>query len=631
MQKSKSAAAILLLLAILCGLFTYRATSYNPSTLVIDAKTVEKGAGRVYLLESGSNRSSAVNFQVGDSSGAASFYTIGLPAVRLGKLTIAPLARQGSFEINRITLHNDTVSYFWDEQGVCSQKFAVNGVMQRKPCAGGPAIEFAPDSSVIITAIPAVGVARTVSVRVALAILATLAFVISVMWLLRPIPEALLRGKVKAYIVRIVWLVFVMLYLYQFYFISANAVDIPFFEEWEYFRSNSLGNDFSWAWLFAFADYHRIVLTKLVIWLNLKLFSLDFAGQKIFNYLVYGCILLGIFRLKFKMIGENRFCFFPAFMIFLLSPIAFENHVVAFQLQVHIMLLCFIGALIHAYNEQKSLRATILFSILTVLTIYSYSAGLVIGVTLLLCRSIYLFAAGIIWQRTERKACLLDLLVSWAIILPCLLFWFTGRQKVGTLPQLILPNDSRFWDTLLNLISFGFGFRVEQIIPGLLCLSLVLFPAVKLLIKAETRWSVSTWQVVTAMLSILGGLAAISVGRGSFIGAAKTSRYAEIAFLLIPFAALAWWLLLKESPRKYLCLGIIWGVCFLSYLNDWSFAIYRDIRQIDTAILECVEKYAIGMGDGVCKETYYRPIGEYFQRAKQLDVHFTRQFESVAR
>jgi hypothetical protein len=185
-----------------------------------------------------------------------------------------------------------------------------------------------------------------------------------------------------------------------------------------------------------------------------------------------------------------------------------------------------------------------------------------------------------------------------------------------------------FWKCFINLVGLGFGFREEGLFSGILCLTISLLPCFLLFYKNNTRWETSTWQIVTAILGILAALAAICIGRGSLLGSSKSSRYAEFAFLLIPYSSIAWWLLLKGSNRRGVFLTVLWVFCLITYRDDWAASvIYRDIEQLDLKTLECVESYSLGVGDGLCPETYPEPIGKYYDRAKKYGVNFTRQFK----
>jgi hypothetical protein len=161
-------------------------------------------------------------------------------------------------------------------------------------------------------------------------------------------------------------------------------------------------------------------------------------------------------------------------------------------------------------------------------------------------------------------------------------------------------------------------------LPGFVCLFLVICPLILLLGRKETRWQRSTWQVLTAILWVLSVLAAITFARGNF-GEPKTSRYAEFGSMLIPLAALAWWLVFKEGGKLKASLLFVWFFCFGSFSNDWTTQKYAESKQIELYNLECVEGYFNGVGDGVCQG---RTTPSDLDRAKDMGARFTRQFLS---
>ena len=173
-------------------------------------------------------------------------------------------------------------------------------------------------------------------------------------------------------------------------------------------------------------------------------------------------------------------------------------------------------------------------------------------------------------------------------------------------------------------VSFGFGFELMQGLPGVVCLLFAICPLLLLLGRKETRWLPSTWQALTAILSILAVLAAITLGRGNF-GEPKTSRYSEFGMMLIPLTALAWWLVFKEGRKLKAILLSLWIMCFAGYFNDWSTQKYAESKQIELYNLECVEGYFAGIGNGVCQG---RTTPFDLDRAKAMGAKFTRQFLS---
>jgi len=627
MHNSKIIALVLLLLSAFAGYWGYQFNSYSYATLVIEAKTSDLGKRLVSVVAAETGKTEVVSFVVGDDSGADSFYTIGLPS-RPASIKIPPLSANGRFQINRIILKNRLISYAFNGKGECSQITKKDGVIQREACqANSPGLTVNVDQSLTISSIPAKGFENSLNVRIVTALLSSSAVLLGWIWLLWPYFRQNPASGIQEYLSRAAWMLFLAVYLYQYYQIWIHAVDVPYYEEWEYyFELGGLIDGFSWKWLFGFWDLHKIVFTKLLAWLSWQLNDLNFAAQKIISYLVFGVMLLTVTRFKEKLLGRGEFPLFVLFMIFLLSPIAYANHAVAQMSQTHFVLLFSVLAVPYAINRDISIKSALLFCLCAIASMYSYSHGLAFTAVYLVAMTCYILS-GILRKTVNRKTGLSILLTSYLLIALALLFWFYGDRK-PTAWALLFPTDFRFWECLLNLVGLGFGFQKEGLFSGLICLLLTLIPCLLLLLKNETRWEVETWQIVTAILGILAALGAICVGRGGLVGTDKSSRYAEFAFLLIPYASMAWWLLLRNRSWRKHFLAVFWIFCLISYRDDFATSVvYRDLEHLDNLVLECVESYVQGTGDGSCPETNPTPLGPRFERAKSFGVNFTKQFK----
>jgi hypothetical protein len=356
-------------------------------------------------------------------------------------------------------------------------------------------------------------------------------------------------------------------------------------------------------------------------WLNLKFFGLNFKIQNMINLAMFAGLLAAVAVFKNKVLGSKNFEYFPLFMIFLLSPIIWENHLWAFQSQFHLVLLFSILMLYRSYHVELSVKSAILFSLYAVLAIFSFSAGVIFVATYLLCMTVYI-VAGIKGNRVERTAGWRFLLIVCGICVISIYLWSFGYEAPEWPRPKAFPTDFKFWEYFFNIISFGFGFKKMQILPGVVSLLLVTFPPIILLIKKESRWQPSTWLVLSAILGILVVLSAVSVGR-AWIYPSKTSRYAEIGFLLIPYAALGWWLVMKEGPKRIVMLSSLWIFCLMSYSQDLSTYSYAEFKQINLYDLECIEDYYAGVGNGICQG---RTTAADLDRAKNSGVNFARQF-----
>ncbi len=618
---NKLIAALLTITVLTIAIVVFTQTKYQPFKLVLLTKTLEKGTRYIDVENADDNTFSRIKFEIGNDKGDSSFYALELPRIKVNSLKIPPLAIIGKYQIDGITLSNDSVSYSWDEQMACSQQ--QHGSPLKQPCGNAPTISVGADSSIVISSIPANGTANTWQLRVVLAVVSALVAIICAAFLFRPVTG---KDRLLCYTARAAWLAFALLFFYQLYLLGNYSVDIPNFEEWEFFEPFALPEGITWQWLSRPVSHQRLMLfTKLTAWLNFKLFDLDFVKLKFFNYIFFGMFLLLIFKFKNKVIGSDRFVLFPFFMIFMLSPIIYEVHAASFQSGEVFVLLFSFAALLYAIREDNSFTSAIFFSLFVILAMSSLSAGVVFATVLLLCRTAFV-VAKVIQEANNRRATLYNLFVTWLLGISALGIWLSGFKKPANTPPWLFPTEAKFWDAFLNLLSFGFGFEIENPVPGLICLVFVLFPVTLLLWRKSTRWHISTWQVIAATLSIVGLVALITVGRGNMAGSIKVSRYVLFSILLIPVSSMAWWLALTDKTSRCLTLALFWLFCAAAFYNDWDYTIFRDIQQQDTFNLECIELYNNGTGDGNCPGTHFRPIGSYFDNAKRLDVKFTRQF-----
>jgi hypothetical protein len=630
MIKLKLVSVIVLSLAI--GTITFFHSNYDSSTLVIQATTHEAGQRYIYVEDGASGKKSRLAFEIGSAEGEASVYAIELPRIRLKSILIPPLAGTGKYQVDRITLANDSVSYQWDDNLVCMQRYLRAGLAIKEACGNNsPLLFLDKDFSINISSIPEHGFVNPISYRVAITLF--LAFVVLVcgFYLLHPVAEKFRLEGFRNYMVRVAWLGVVLLYGFQLHLLWKYSIDIPYFEEWEFFDASALPGGLSWQWLNQQVSHQRMmVFTKLMAWLNYKLFSLDFVKLKIMNYAVFGCLLVAVVRLK-KMVLSDGFPFFPLFMVFLLSPITYEVHAASFQAGETFAVLCSVLMLKLVISNEPSYKKSVGFSLCAVASMCSHTAGMVYALVFLLCDTLYT-SANLYMKRIENAAALRDLLLRWLIVLPAILLWSLGFKKpdatIWAVPSLLLPNEGKFWEMFLNLLSFGFGFDFESPLPGIICLVMILGPICLLLKEKETRWEPATWQVLSALAGSLAVLALITVGRGNMGFSIKVPRYAIFGILLVPYVSMAWWLAVRSRWRLGM-LTILWSFVAVAFFNNWDYGVYRDIRQLEVLNLECVERYSNGSGDGICPESSALPIGNYFDNARKLGVHFTRQFASA--
>ena len=380
---------LVILVAVSAAAKSYEYFSQPAAMLVLQVKTFEKGTRSINVIDSNGN-SHLLKFEMGNDLGEPSFYPIDLPRVIPQKISIAPLAARGNFEIDRITIRNEQISYSWDSQGLCTSKKLQHGKIRQETCGDGqPEMTIANDLQLLVTKIPSSGFGPDMVRGIAAGTCSFFAILLAGFWLCRPVNIDNKSGRICMLIGRGCWLLVLSVYLAQLLAIWQYSADLPFWEEWEYFLPEGLPNGLSWDWLFNFAGYHRVVPTKLMAWLNLQLFGLDFKLQKLFNYFIFVGLLLTLVSLKNRMIGKKEFMLFPAFLLFLLSPIMYENHSNSYQSQIHLVLIFTLMAMFHVYDDSFRAKSVAVFLICLVAAINTFSAGMTIAAVLLPCWAIF--------------------------------------------------------------------------------------------------------------------------------------------------------------------------------------------------------------------------------------------------
>lgn len=619
--------AVLLVLSLLAGFWAFHAARYGGHTLVVHARTFSTGVGTV-LAEDENDRQIRRQFAIGSDDGETAFYVVELPRSRLQSLQLLPLGEPGRFDISRLSLASGQADYFWDENMVCQQQLRSEKLWQRVACgSSAPVLSVHEDGSVQLTAIPAEGQENGDLFRFCLALAAAAATLLGGLFLLPLFPAAGPDWIAGGILTRAAWLAVLCLYLYQYYQLAVYAVDLPFYEEWEFFEPDALQRGLTLPWLFVHFGTNQqvVVFTKLMAWLDYQLFGLDFVKLKLMNYAVFGLYLAALVAFARRVAGDG-FRLLPAFLIFLLSPLAYEAHAASFQSGEIFVLLFSMGMLSFTLTDRPGFRDATLFAVCALGAIFSMHTGVVIAAILLAGRTVFIVVArrkGTIAKRAATGS----LLITWGITLSGIIFWLAGfNRSAGETVQRLLPVTGRFWDQFLNLLSFGFGFDSTTPLPGAVILLFLLAPVTLLLINTASRWEKSTWLILQAILILLALAAMITFGRGAMFATLKLSRYTVYLAPLIPFGAIAWWLLLKGRRELPMVLAAYWLFCFAAFANNWDYGVYRDLREMDMLNLECVDKYTKGSGDGNCPGSHGVPIGGFFDNARRLDISFTRQF-----
>ena len=411
-------------------------------------------------------------------------------------------------------------------------------------------------------------------------------------------------------------LVFVVVASVHFYTVVTRAVNVPVNDEWTVLNPDALPAGISWRWISAFSNEHRIVPTRLLTAAFFKWTRWNLRYQQIANFGIFGMVLAALMYIRSLAASGVRIWAFLAFLLFLLSPIAGENHSWAMQSCFHFVLLFTVLSATLLFHPRRGAVHFVLGLLFLAAACFSLATGVPAAFAIVLTLT---------YVELKRKGWIaLGVLYLWFAAV--LAIWFRGYVKPSYHPDVVTPLTARFWVFLLNLVGLGFGFTDVSVVSGGLAFAVIVIPMAWLLLRAgRGALPASAWPVLATTIAVLAMLVGVAVGRAGFpVAQSKGSRYAEISFLLIPLAALLWSVCLRDSRKwRHGTLGALWCFLLLGYRDNWAFsAVYEPVRVERQAGLNCVIKYLEGEGPDECPMISSSPLAEKANMAKRLGLSF---------
>ena len=343
---------------------------------------------------------------------------------------------------------------------------------------------------------------------------------------------------------RSLWILGTLLHSIQLFYIVNYAVNVPVADEWEALRPGNLERTLNWSWLFQLHNEHRIVPTKILTWILLRVSDLNIVSQIYFNYFVFLVLAILVVR------GFTRYFQVPGGFLFCLlsASLLHENHMWAFQSQFHFFLLFFVSSLL-CLSKSNAMRY--FGPLFAAASVFSFGSGVVCAVFV-----VFYCAFQSIRVRKEK----VFYLSSCAFIILAIAQWSWGFHKNPGHPDLAFPWTFSFWQHYLNALSLGFGFTELSILPGAVLLVLLVVAGLYLF-SLEFKASPFSHapernrylSLFVFLLGIGGAVAAVSMARAGFgQGQAKSSRYAEISIMLLIPLWVASWKYFSTSPIRKL-------------------------------------------------------------------------------
>jgi hypothetical protein len=444
---------------------------------------------------------------------------------------------------------------------------------------------------------------------------------------IRPLPSA----RLKLWLYRIPLVSCIALFLTHLVLIWKHAVNIPAWDDWTLIYLDHPAS-LSWRWLFEQANEHRTSTTKFFVWLEYQLNHWNLRTHQIIAILIYGLFLILLIRFARRFAPQVPAWIEYSFVIFLLSTIVWLNHIEGYGAANHFWMIFFFAAAFVLFGERQQSLNLLGGSALAILSIYSFAAGFVACLILLIIFGFFKTQRAVRMRTTlERRKELMQLLLVAIIIGGALAVWTIDYHRAGNVPAATPPYSPRFWQLLLNLISFSFGIDRFSAVWGAVCLLIILAPLVGMVWRSGGRLAAGEWATLAASLSILAVHSAIAMGRAFNFAFAKNQEYAEHGMPLILLSVMAWSFFLKDRNNlRRAILVSLWCFCFVAFSNNWHFRIYRDVGAQRRAGFECVKAYYFEHGAPTCPTIYppANPLAGSMDLARKLNLSFYHEMRS---
>lgn len=411
-----------------------------------------------------------------------------------------------------------------------------------------------------------------------------------------------LGAVVKQNSSRLFWL----LYLIHFAVVWYMQVDIPYWDEW-YLLLPIHGIDRMSFFNFITDPLmdSRLTLTYAQIWLFDLFTNWNLIYVGIFNYLLFGGILLLLSSSIRKVLSPKSHFLIPLILIPTLSPLSWEAH--GWSQQSHTHFSVFFALLIAhlSFFTRLNIRSAILLSVSYLLLVFTWGRGLAAAPILLISWLAYHSLSKLMGKTSlSLKRSSLILFISTSCIISMLAYLgviFFNPLPIKSSIHMIFQES--FWLYFLQLIGFTFAWTKLDLIYGFISLLLIIAPVLISLGSVRFRphkLSKRELYLITVILTWLGCTAAIALARsGQFpMHTAKSSRYAFPTLFLFPVVA-SYYLYLAQRARAPKILGILTFLMFgfaisgnQSTLNSANYENFYYKRKMAGG--ECIKNYLNG-------------------------------------
>jgi hypothetical protein len=319
----------------------------------------------------------------------------------------------------------------------------------------------------------------------------------------------------------------IILFVVHFYFVWINAVDVAFWDEWDFFLPGALSRTLSVSWLFEPHNEHRIVLTKLQVWLLYRFNDWDTAFHQRLNFVYWGGFISALVVCVARR-ARMGIAAAAVFAVFLLSNTAWQIHSWPGLSTIHFLVTGVLLGCYWLFDPRQRWSRLIGAMVALEAAILSLISGLAFTAGAAAVYTVFKLSRLVTVRGLARRREWVQWLVVTGVLAIALWTFFLGPRETTT-PHVWAPFTSPgLWSFWARLAGQGFGFEGtlngqrgygfelthdNASMLGAACIAIVLAPMVVAAVRYRWRWPDAMWFYAAGTLGTLGMLGSIAVGR----------------------------------------------------------------------------------------------------------------------
>lgn len=317
----------------------------------------------------------------------------------------------------------------------------------------------------------------------------------------------LIKSICKNFYLYILIYIFLTAFISQLILIEKYSIDFPISDEWDYFESYKIPIHLNFEWLFRSYNGHRYFHEHLLLWLHYKINSLDFKIHQLTNFIFFNFLIFTFFRLARKFLLSPSIILIP--LILMYSCIIWEIHVWGTCTSFYFFYFFGLWSLYYATLPNIHLKEAAQSSILAVLSIFSFSGGIIFAVVALAISFVNLLSSQ--ENLYPFKKNLINYL-PFVLVIVSIIYWLATYEVCTKFsPPVSIKSYKNFIPFFLTHLAGGFGFGwdlIDASLPtliGLIYFFIIIFGMFRLA-KSDLVDRQNKCFILSSMIASLGVL-----------------------------------------------------------------------------------------------------------------------------